>query len=470
MAPSSYDVCIKDDEMKFIPGRNLCIALFTLLLCSIPLKANWGGQVGGSFATGTFKAMGTNQVQMVDEKLVIRLYKDYAHVEIDYVLRNTGKDVDVRAGFPSLGVAFENEPHYEIKGYTIVVDGKPVMFERVKGDAKPYLSFYTSEFMSNAMDDDDSNAMLLEWLVSTVHFKTNENKNVHITYDSIYAYSSGGYSDDVASQANIFRYLLSTGAAWQGPIQHGTVTIIPAEVNGNRIKIMPDNRFKRVNGNFVWEFKNLKPSIADDIDVDLNDRSMTIPKVADTDHGEKYEKYYISENGNYYLEMQNFIPHATSEVDIYKAENIANRDQWQAWRPVHSPGIGETLTLDIQTPSHVDAVGIIPGCLELFRSNVTDIPKIWYDNNRLKEVEVSLNGRLVKTAVLSDWHLNSPGRFHYIELPAYEGDAKKIEIKILSVYPGKANAVTCVNQVVLRQNLKTNPKIVSDVDNKTVLK
>jgi hypothetical protein len=168
--------------------------------------------------------------------------------------------------------------------------------------------------------------------------------------------------------------------------------------------------------------------------------------------------------------MQNFVPHATSEAERHEVKNIADRGQPRDWQPARSPGIGETMTLDVQTPFHVDSVGIVPGCLELYRWHGPVLENTWYANNRLKDIEITLNGKIVKTSILSDWHLNGPGKFHYIELPAYEGDAKKIEIKILSVYPGKADAVTCVNQVVLRQNLKSNPKIVSDVDGKTVLK
>jgi hypothetical protein len=89
---------------------------FALLLtaASAPLLANWGSTAGGSVATGSFHAFGTAQVEMQREDLRIRLYRDRAKVEVDYILRNTGPAIDVRAGFPSLGVQLEDAPHQEI--------------------------------------------------------------------------------------------------------------------------------------------------------------------------------------------------------------------------------------------------------------------------------------------------------------------------------------------------------------------
>lgn len=66
-----------------------------------PVHTNWGSTAGGSVATGSFRAFGTDQVEMQREDLRIHLFRDRARVEIDYVLHNTGPAVDVRAGFPS---------------------------------------------------------------------------------------------------------------------------------------------------------------------------------------------------------------------------------------------------------------------------------------------------------------------------------------------------------------------------------
>src|ERR1017187_4299622 len=97
-----------------------------LVASSTPIHANWGSVAGGSVATGSFHAFGTDQVEMQREDLRIRLFRDRAKVEIDYVFHNTGPAVDVRAGFPSLGVQLEDVKHREIENYTITADDRSV--------------------------------------------------------------------------------------------------------------------------------------------------------------------------------------------------------------------------------------------------------------------------------------------------------------------------------------------------------
>jgi hypothetical protein len=45
-----------------------------LLAWSTPVHANWGSTAGGSVATGSFRAFGTDQVEMQREDLRIRLF------------------------------------------------------------------------------------------------------------------------------------------------------------------------------------------------------------------------------------------------------------------------------------------------------------------------------------------------------------------------------------------------------------
>ena len=168
-----------------------------LLGSSVPLHANWGSTAGGSVATGSFHAFGTDQIEMQREDLRIRLYRDRAKVEVDYTFRNTGPAIDVRAGFPSLGVQLEDVPHKEIEHYALYADGQPVASATESGDPAPFKGLFDAKFRQMGELDEfppDKRPELLQWLVSTVHFDAGQSRHIHISYDSLYAFCGGGYA------------------------------------------------------------------------------------------------------------------------------------------------------------------------------------------------------------------------------------------------------------------------------------
>jgi hypothetical protein len=112
-------------------------------------------------------------------------------------------------------------------------------------------------------------SMLLEWLVSTVHFRRGESKRPHIGCESLYAYSEGGYSEDSDYNDDRFHYLLSTGAAWKVPIREGRVAMQAIALNAGKLIVHPGGRFHRTAQGFVWEFRNLKPTTKEDIEIKL---------------------------------------------------------------------------------------------------------------------------------------------------------------------------------------------------------
>jgi hypothetical protein len=353
------------------------------LLTARPLRGNWGGEAGGSVATGTFKAQGTDQVEMLKENLIIRLYRDRAKVEVDYLLHNVGRAIEVKAGFPSLGLDIEGEKHREIENYTIIVGGQGVAYAREKGDPAPFKSVYWKELMEvlpAPPGEDGAASMLLEWLVSTVHFGRGESKRIHISYESLYAHSEGGYSDDATYNDDRFHYLLSTGAAWKGPIREGSVTIQAVTVDGGKLIVLPGGRFQKTADGLVWEFHNLKPSIQDNIEINLDDHLSSIFDYTNESTDEGAGRSYVAEGGKYYFDSHNYVPHAAIGQQGYPAANVRDYDSKTEWRTAHSPGLGETLALEIKPAAHIDQIGIIPGC----GSDKAE----WYSHSRIRELEV----------------------------------------------------------------------------------
>jgi hypothetical protein len=446
-------------------NHRVFIALL-LFASSATIHANWGSTARGSVGTGNFHAFGTAQIEMQREDLHIRLFRDRAKVEVDYLLHNTGPGVDVRAGFPSLGVQTPNEARREIVSYAIYADGSSVPYQIEKGDPGPLKVLFDSKFMSMIdMTDQDHEAdesnMLLEWFASTVHFASGQTRRISIRYDSLYAYCSGGYSDDDDTCDDRFAYVLSTAAAWRGPIDSGTVTVEAVTVPAALLVLSPAGRFQRLGSSFVWQFHNLRPTLADNILVNLNNHASTIAEYTeDTASTPPKINYYTLEAGKYFYMNRNFVPHGDSASADYSAENVGDPNSEREWRAVHAPGIGDALVLEITKSSHIDQVGIIPGC----DAN----EKEWLSHARIKEIGIEVNGNYTGKTVLPDeftfpWP-ESHKAYEWIDLPSYPGNSERIRLVVRSVYPGSVDQITCISKVVLRQWLKSNPGIKSGID------
>jgi hypothetical protein len=423
------------------------------------LYGNWGGEAGGSVATGAFRPVGTGQVEMLKEDLVIRLYRDRAKVEVDYELHNAGDAIDVKAGFPSLGVKIEDEPHREIEDYSILADGKNVPFKREKGNPAPFKGLFDKEFLNNVTNGADAtDILLLDWLVSTVHFNGGETKRIRITYESLYAYGDGGFSQDSSYCDDRFAYILSTAATWKGPIRKGRVTIRALTMDASKLIILPRERFHRTGtGTFVWEFRDLKPSMADNIKVNLNDHFSTIfnyegggPEMADG-------SWYSFEDPKFYFDSHNYTASDATHKNEgdYLPANVRDYDRKTEWRTVKEPGINETLRLGVRVPMHISQIGIVPGCGE--------DKQTWFSHSRIKELEVTVNGKFSVRATLQDEFISfrpdSWKGYELVGLPTYPGDAIQIELTIRAVYPGSKDQVTCISEILLRQRLKTKPDV-----------
>lgn len=440
--------------------------LFSILLLgpSLTAYANWGSAAGGSVATGSFHAFGTAQVEMQREDLRIRLFRDRAKVEIDYILCNTGKAIDVRAGFPSLGVKLEDTKHEEIEKYIISADGKPVPSATESGDPAPFKQLYDAKFRQMGELDEyppEKRPELLEWLVSSVHFDAGQIRHIHISYESLYAYCGGGYSEDSDDCDDRFAYILSTAAAWKGPIADGHISIEAVTVPADRLAITPLGRFHRMGMIYSWDFRKLKPNSSDDILVSLNNHSSTIAEYVEGAKGsEPGINYYTLEAGQYFYMHRKFVPHGDAASTEYSVNRLREENSPQEWRTAHAPGIGDVLALEITPSTHVDQIGVIPWCGKTEQS--------WYSHARVKDVELTVDDKYTSNAILPDeitfpWP-ESHKAYEWIDLPLHPGEAKTIRLVIRGTYPGSVDQVTCIGKVMLRQWLKSRPAIKSGVD------
>jgi hypothetical protein len=438
-----------------------------LLSGALPAAANWGGSAGGSVGTGSFKPFGTAQVEMQSEDLSILLYRDHAKVRVQYVLKNTGDAVDVKAGFPCLGATPSEEEsgvkhretdYLEVEDYRLTINGQAIPYRTERGELGNWKTLFDSAYLdgvegAGGADDSACQDCRVWWLTSTVHFAKDETKQVTIEYESRYEFSDGGFSDDSDYNSDTFRYLLSTASAWKGPIQKGRVTIQAATIDLNSILIKPDGRFKRTVDSYVWEFTNLKPAMADNIEVSLNNAFSTI-----FDYGnasEDLKSWYSFEKDKYYFDYHGYTANASSEKPDYPVKNLADFSDDTAWVAGKNHGIGESVTLILTKPAHINQIGIVPGYAKT--------KQLYFANNRIEQLDISVNGGPPMTVTLPDEYISfspySQKGYELIELGPYTGLAKTITLTVRKVYPGARSNDTCISEILLRKRLSKKPMV-----------
>lgn len=115
---------------------------------------------------------------------------------------------------------------------------------------------------------------------------------------------------------------------------------------------------------------------------------------------------------------------------------------------VEGDGIGENIAITVHKPLPLDAIMIMPG----YRSE--DVT-LWTKNNRVAELEITLNGEQTFTVAIPD------ERFHElypIPIRGYTKPVSTLKLVIKKVHPGTTHD-TCINRVALRATLSQKPKI-----------
>jgi hypothetical protein len=448
-----------------------------VLLWGPTARANGGGYAFGVQFTGSvapFQASGTEQVRILEEKLEVDLRRTAAVVTVRYTMRNLASEpVRVRFGFPvettsqddfmgeeeqpgeSLSDARRRDLRASIKlleGYTVTADGKPVKAEFqvepfATGKVKP---FSGSEVLKG----------IAGWMVSEVTYPAGQPLTLEINYSAPYAREGHTATDDDYLEGSFFKYRLSTGAVWNGPIEKGTVVvradgIAPEEVRVEQGHLQHDGRERWVRG-----FANLKPTLDDDIYV----RAIPgcyVPGL----YGQRNGPYrrYIQRGGRDPREDQQgwggahtrYKATASSTLAPIKGhrfgpENLATEPNGASitypWSEgVPGPGLGEWVELVPQKPNPLLALGVYSG----FQSGA-----LFQKNGRPSRVEIELNGEHRFTATLGDV-MNE----QLIPIVGYTKPVARIRITIRDVYPGTQFEDTCINRILLYDLLPKRPDI-----------
>lgn len=440
--------------------RKIVFSVIAMAAMMPSVSGNGGGYHTGLQFTGSvapFEPEGVEKIRILREDLDIVLKPDHASVTVTYLMRNDEKRmVSARFGFPVedtkfMEEAWSGEPKEKrvksdaiasryCKNYGVWFGGAEVKSSYVsepvaKGLVKPFKGIECFEGISG-------------WMVSKIKFRALEEKQVRISYDSPYDAEGSFISDDTHDAARTFRYRLSTGGVWKGTIQSGAVRVIPKGVDLTELRILtPANRFKKIeDGSWIWEFKDLEPTLADDIDI-----KTTLPV-------SRFGSY-IKRGDQWSWEHREYTVHSTSYLKeangiSYVARNVKNADfatnegegfsAWVEGKP--DDGIGEGLDFELAQPASVAKIGIRPGygkSEELFKAN-----------NRPKVVTITLDDVHTFDAELQD-----VDKQQIIAVQGYAKPVKKIGLRIKSVYRGSRYRDTAIADVTFETRLSKKPKI-----------
>lgn len=434
----------------------LPVCAFVMFAAHTDSNANGGGYSrGGVRSAGDvegFEPKATEQVRMLDELLHIKLGKVAANVEIRYLMRNeSDRKVKVRFGFPVEEVASKDltggsvpapaKNHSYCRVYQITAGGKPVRF-RWQAEKNP--------------EKDVRITGISGWMVSEITFPAGGEIPVMIRFASDYPLDHWYVSENGSTSAALFRYRLSSAACWNGTIGTGRIILEPDGIQPADLRVLrPVNRFKKDGNRWVWNFTDLEPTLADDLEIEcqpamhvygeqpIGEERVDHPAHLRADYVERGKQWSMV-HSNYTIKASSTL--APSDGARYDAENIRMRWEENAWSEgAEGPGIGEWLEI---TP--VEAKPLIELQLKagyqkggLFRLNA-----------RPKTIRVELNGEHRFDATI-------PDKIEETSIPVigYDKPVRKIRMTFTEVYPGTRYEDLCVTELLLHVRLDRKPNL-----------
>lgn len=298
------------------------------------------------------------------------------------------------------------------------------------------------------------------WKKSVIPFERNQTREVTIQYQARYAENDESVSDDSHISDATFAYSLSPAATWREPIGKGKIEINILHPEPEDVSIeKPKERSRKISDtHYEWDFENLKPTLADDIRIVAHSNYDSYPTGYSEEDMQRHASYVIREH-QYFLDHTDYIATASSTLASqgkhnYEAINIKADPQRELQTPwcegSNDDGIGQSITLDVKRPLPLYGILIRPGYYEYGREDV------WWKNNRVAVLEITLNDEHTFTENIPDERFESP---YLIRVRDYTKPVSKVKLVIKGVHRGTQFRDTCISLVQLRAALVNKPEI-----------
>ena len=425
--------------------------------------ANGGAWQTGVPGTGNASASKNDRhtdVTIENETLEIDLHPEYTAVEVRYQMHNTGPKVQQDFFFPverwgKNPDADADTKRDDIDHYRIAVDGKELASTNVAGPKEE-----SSSDNSSGQIWEQNISTIKSWKKSVIPFERNQTREVTIQYRARYAENDESVSDDSHISDATFAYSLSPAATWKGPISKGKIEINILHPEPEDVSIeKPKDRFQKINDtHYEWDFENLKPTLADDIRIVAHSKYDSYP----TGYRKKTRSVTLRtvlREHQYFLDHTDYDATASSTLASqgkrnYDAINIKADPQRELQTPwcegAKDDGIGQSVTLGVKRPLPLYGILIRPGYYEYGREDV------WWKNNRVAALEITLNDEHTFTENIPDERFESP---YLIRVRDYVKPVSKIKLVIKAVHHGKQFRDTCISLLELRAALANKPEI-----------
>ncbi|PYK10757.1 MAG: hypothetical protein DME65_08935 [Verrucomicrobia bacterium] len=442
--------------------KKLSLGAASLVVGISTLFANGGAWQTGVPATGSASASNRNRktdVTIENETLKIDLHPEYAVVEVHYRMHNTGPRAEQEFFFPVERWGKNPDADTDVKGgdighYQISVDGKDLKWTNVSGAKEE-----DSETASGKFWQQDLHT-IKSWKKSIIPFERNQTREVAIHYGARYAENDESVSDDSHISDATFAYSLSPAATWKGPIGKGEIEINILHPEPEDVSIeKPKERFQKINDtHYEWTFENLKPTLADDIRIIAHSKYDKYPTGYSEEDLSRRASYVLREH-QYFLDHTDYDATASSTLaaqgkhnyDVVNIKGDPTREIASPWAEgVEGDGIGENITLNVKRPLPLYGLLIQPGYYEY------DEKEPWLKNNRIAQLEITLNDEHTFTENIPDERFENP---YLIRVREYTKPVNKIKLIIKGVYRGTQFRDTCMSLVELRAPLTKKPEI-----------
>ncbi|XHR27974.1 MAG: hypothetical protein ACFUZC_18845 [Chthoniobacteraceae bacterium] len=446
------------------------VAIGIMVVCGPSVWANGGAWRTGVVSTGNPGASNEGHltdVTIEEENLTIDLHQEFADVEVRYRMHNTGSRVKQDFFFP---VEKSTE---DLDDYRITADGKELKWEAVAAVDKEERKNGNSTQGVNFFGGQPA---IKSWKESRIPFSGGQTQDVVIRYKASYERKSWPVSDHGEIGAAVFSYALSPAATWKGAIGKGKVVVNVLHPEPHDVMIAkPTQRFAKVTDTrYEWNFQDLKPTLQDDIKITVyrGYEFFPVSYAQDADrHSEFPGEYMLYDDRNFLVHVAyDAVASSTLKPDgehHYDVNNIKERgDRNHTWSEgVEGDGIGENISFRVKRPLPLDAILIIPGYGAKNGSSIfNDAPEmrkgnqdeLWWQNNRVAQLEITLNGEYTFTAAIPDEIFHDP---YPILVRGYTKPVSTIKLAIKGVHRGTVYQDTCISLVELRAKLTKKPKI-----------